>query len=47
MGDLVFKPEAYEQDTVWCEAGNIFILDGECDMPPGPEPVKSKESSKE
>ena len=47
MGDLVFKPEAYEQDTVWCESGNIFILDGECDMPPGPEPVKSKGSPKE
>jgi hypothetical protein len=28
LGDLTRKPEGYSDDTVWCETGNLFILDG-------------------
>ncbi len=24
---LTRKPEGYPDDTVWCESGNLFILD--------------------
>ena len=27
LGDLTGKPEGYPHDTVWCESGNLFILD--------------------
>ena len=27
LGDLTRKPEGYPDDTVWCESGNLFILD--------------------
>jgi len=27
LGALTRKPESYPDDTVWCESGNLFILD--------------------
>ncbi len=27
LGDLTRKPGGYPDDTVWCESGNLFILD--------------------
>jgi len=27
LGSLTRKPEGYPDDTVWCESGNLFILD--------------------
>lgn len=27
LGDLTLKPEGYPEETVWCESGNLFILD--------------------
>ena len=27
MGELTMKPEAYIDDTVWCESGNLFFDD--------------------
>ncbi len=27
MVDLVRKPDNYEQDSVWCEAGSIYLVD--------------------
>lgn len=27
LTDLTRKPEGYPEDTVWCESGNLFILD--------------------
>jgi len=27
LGALTRKPEGYPDDTVWCESGNLFILD--------------------
>jgi len=29
MVDLVRKPDNYEQDSVWCEAGSIYLVDEE------------------
>ncbi len=27
LGDLTDKPESYADDTVWCESGNLFVVD--------------------
>jgi len=27
MGDLTKKPDAYEDDVVWCEEGLLFLID--------------------
>ena len=27
MVDLVQKPESYEFDSVWCESGNIYLIE--------------------
>lgn len=27
LGDLTRAPEGYPYDTVWCEAGNVFVVD--------------------
>jgi hypothetical protein len=29
MTRLTRKPENYEHDAVWCEAGNLFVSDEE------------------
>ena len=29
LSDLTRKPESYPEDAVWCESGNLFILDEE------------------
>ena len=28
MVDLYRKPRGYAWDAVWCEAGNVFVIDG-------------------
>jgi hypothetical protein len=28
MVDLTKKPDGYGWDAVWCESGNIFLIDG-------------------
>lgn len=25
LGDLTLRPEGYDDDTVWCESGHLFI----------------------
>lgn len=27
LADLTLKPDGYADDTVWCESGNLFVLD--------------------
>lgn len=27
LGDLTRAPNGYPHDTVWCEAGNLFVVD--------------------
>ncbi|KAA0232548.1 MAG: hypothetical protein JJLCMIEE_03000 [Acidimicrobiales bacterium] len=27
LADLTLKPDGYPEDTVWCESGNLFVLD--------------------
>lgn len=27
LGDLTRTPDGYEHDTVWCEAGNLFVVE--------------------
>lgn len=27
LGDLTRRPEEYTHDTVWCESGNLFVMD--------------------
>ena len=29
MIELTHKPVAYDQDAVWCESGNLFLVDEE------------------
>jgi hypothetical protein len=29
MTDLTRKPEGYTSDAVWCESGNLFVLEDE------------------
>jgi len=29
MRDLEVKPPEYEEDSVWCEAGFLFLMEGE------------------
>lgn len=29
MTELTHKPESYHQDAVWCESGNLFLVDEE------------------
>jgi hypothetical protein len=27
LGELTTRPEGYAHDTVWCESGNVFVID--------------------
>ena len=27
LGDLTLAPSGYPHDTVWCESGNLFVVD--------------------
>lgn len=27
LGDLTLAPDGYSHDTVWCESGNLFVID--------------------
>jgi len=27
MGDLTRKPDGYDQDSIWCESGNVFLVE--------------------
>lgn len=29
LGDLTLKPDGYPYEAVWCEAGNLFLVDEE------------------
>lgn len=40
MADLTMKPGAYLEETVWCEAGTVF-LEGISSPPPGPSPISA------
>jgi len=38
MVDLTYKPEGYEEDSVWCESESVYLIDeaGGEGKPPGP-----------